>query len=285
MSYKDLTRINIIGAGKLGETLARDIVNHKISNILSICNKSYTSSQKVASRLKQATAYKAIQDLPSAEITFITTPDDSITACANELANNKSIINGHIIIHCSGVLSSESLKCLQKKGCLTLSLHPMRSFTNLNSTFNDTFCAVEGDINAIKIVKNLFKPLQLKIFDIDKINKASYHCGGVFASNYLIAILRQSQLCYQQAGIDSKLALNIATALSQSTLNNVNQSKSLTSSLTGPLARGDLQTIEKHLKVIKPNTKKLYQGLAINLLELTSLSDEKINQIKKLLID
>lgn len=283
MPSNHLANINIIGAGKLGETLARDINNYNLATTISIFNKSYKSSLKVAQRLNHAKAYKTIKDLPSAELTFITTPDDAINICANELAENINIKKGDLIIHCSGVLSSDELNCLQEKGCLVASLHPMRSFTNLNSTFNGSFCAIEGDVKATLIIKSLFKPLELQFININKNNKASYHCGGVFASNYLISILKQATLCYQSSGIDSESALKIASSLAQSTLNNIEQTNSLADSLTGPLARFDLNTIEKHFDVIKPDTKLLYKNLAHNLLDLTTLSDKQRTQLKMLL--
>lgn len=276
--------INIIGAGKLGHALATDIHNHHLGTLVGICNKTLESSEKVASHFKTALPFSSIPSLPTADFIFITTPDDLISSCAEQLTYHPLLKPGCIIAHCSGVLSSDILALLENKGCHIASLHPMRSFSKAQgSTFKGAYCALEGSKEAVTALKALLHPLALNYLDISSQYKANYHCGGVFSANYLIAILHQAQKAYQTAGIEETLALNVACDLAQSVLTNIKKTQSLKKSLTGPLARGDEKTLFLHMNSLPSDAKTLYKKLALELLSLCDLPLEKKAHINTLL--
>lgn len=284
MPNTSLKLINIIGAGKLGKSLALDIQSYHLGHLQSICNRSIDSTKNISQHLKNTMACPSIEQLPNADFIFITTPDDAIALCAHELINNKNIKAGTVVVHCSGVLSSEILYVLKNKDCLIASLHPMRSFSYASgTTFEGAYCALEGDKEAIKKIKQLLKPLNINWLEISAQKKAVYHCGGVFSANYLIEILHQAQKAYQNAGLDETVALTVAYDLAQGVLNNIKKTNSLTNALTGPLARGDIQTILLHLNQLPPDSKYLYKALGKELLTLCDLPKAKRHQLEDLL--
>ena len=261
--------IHFIGAGKLGKSLAKDVIDFKLATIISICNSSKVSSQQAIDSLHKDIRYYPIKALPNADIIFITTPDSLIAQCVAQLCQNPNLQKGTMVIHCSGVLNMDVLSPLKKKGCLIGAIHPIRSFSKAcQPSLVGAYTGIEGENEAITTIQKLLAPLNLQWLHIDSRHKATYHSASVFAANYLISTLHQAQKSYQEAGIDDEKALQVCVDLAQSVLNNIKQSNSLKKSLTGPLARGDINTIKQHLSPMSPNTKALYQALANNLLKL-----------------
>ena len=279
--------INIIGAGGLGKTLAKLIANHHVGIIQNICNKSFKNAKLAIQFIGQGEASPHIEDLPPADITFITTPDDCIRSCCEKLANSNNLKNGSIVLHCSGSLSSEILKPAEKKGCFTASVHPMRSFSDPDISFSNyhgTFCAIEGNFKAIQILRKLFHTIGSIVYEIQHDRKDTYHVAGVFASNYLITLSNIALLCLKNAGVEDKLATKIIISVMQGTLNNLEHTLSPEKSLTGPIKRGDVHIIMQHLNSF-PQRKisELYKILGLATLDIANLPKEKKVAIENLL--
>lgn len=243
--------VNIIGIGKVGQTLAKLLVTHKLATIVGLYNREARDIQTRLNFIGEGEYFNNVQTLPHANLTLITTTDDSITDISNNYALNKNIQSGDVIAHCSGVLSSSCLQALKQLGANVCSIHPMHSFIDPKISvqkYAGTFCAVEGDSAAVNIVQRLFSGFGSQVFAVDPRRKALYHAAGVFASNYLLTLAGQSLSCLEEAGIDESDAFNLVVSLMQSTLNNLASKKSPRTALTGPLRRGDNATIQKHLQ-------------------------------------
>lgn len=281
------TAVNFIGAGNLGKTIATLIAKQSTIVIQGVCNSSLESSQQAINLIGQGTAYGNIIDLPPADITFITTPDNDIETCCHILSTSKQLKPSSIIVHCSGSLSSDVLSAVKIQNCHVASTHPMRSFANPEISIREyegTYCAIEGDEDAITILQPLFLKIGSITYTIDRSKKAMYHAAGVFASNYLIAIAERSQYCLKQAGVDNGTAINITLSLMQGTLKNLEITESPEKSLTGPIKRGDIETIKKHLKAM-PNKRlsDLYKSLGLATVRVAKLKNNKAQEIESLL--
>ncbi|ASQ44699.1 Rossmann-like and DUF2520 domain-containing protein [Legionella clemsonensis] len=275
--------VNFIGAGNLGKTIGRLILKHPKVKVGAICNRSFESTSEAISFIGDGKYCPSIKELPPADMTWITTPDDMIENIAKELATNGSIKSENIIVHCSGSLSSEVLKPLQEFGCFVASIHPMRSFANPTISveeFAGTYCAMEGDKEALASLEPILKSMGAKTYQIDKNKKSLYHAAGVFASNYLVTLAQQALLCLNQAGVEHEIAMKIITNLMKGTVLNLEKTLSPGESLTGPIQRGDLSTIKNHLASFSsPQQKEVYEKLGVATLDLTSHSTEVKNAI------
>lgn len=264
--------VNIIGAGHLGKTLGRLLAQQEsLIKIAGICNSSKTSTL-AALKFIGSGAYYPILEMPPADITLIATPDDCLLETCAELAKNPSLKEGSIVMHCSGSLSSEVLNAVKEKSCLIASVHPMRSFAKPELSVEDyegTYCAIEGDAQAILILKSLFEKIGSITYEIDKRKKSSYHAAGVFASNYVVTLAQQALTCLEEAGVENDIAMHVITTLMKSSVSNLEQTLSPTESLTGPLKRGDIATIKKHMDALTGEQKDLYALLGKATLELT----------------
>jgi len=280
-------KINIIGAGKLGKTIARLLVINKVGIIEGVCNRSLESSNTAVQFIGQGKAYATIADLPSADIVFITTSDDLIEQCANELSKSALLKPNTIVLHCSGTNSSSLLNLVKAKGCYVASVHPMRSFANPSISverYNGTFCAIEGDEKATVLLFDLFKKIGSIPFKLEGQKKALYHAAGVFASNYLVAICEKALHCLREAGVNDEIATQITLNLMSGTLQNLQSTLSTEKSLTGPIKRGDSNTISKHLEAFSDEAlASLYKSLGLAIVGIAKLPRDKEDELKALL--
>ena len=266
-------KLNIIGCGRLGKTLAALFVGTELICIQDILNLSIASTEKAVAFLGQGRVCQSVQQLKPADIYLIATPDDSIELIAQQIALQGVLKPGDVIFHCSGLLSSESLCSAVRLGCYIASLHPNFSFSeplvDVNN-FSGTYCAFEGDKQALDRLLPLFNSIKGKIFTIERKNKSTYHAASVISSNFLITLLATARNCYFQAGLSNELAKNITLDLMSQALDKARRLEPK-EALTGPLQRGDTVTLKEHLSALKsfPDLEQLYKSLGKATLALT----------------
>lgn len=277
---------NIIGAGRLGKSLALALNSSGQARLTAICNANFLNAELFVREVGTGLAVANLADLPSADLTFITTPDDLIPSLARQLAKQKNLKPQSIVVHCSGALSTTALEPLKADGYQLATIHPLRAFKKGafdHSIFQDCDCVVEGDDKAVAVISTLFKKLGARIISINQENKIAYHAAAVLASNYLVTLAASAIQLFNKAGIPADLAKQITTNLMTSSLTNIKQSENAAAALTGPLQRGDLNTISKHLEVLPTSLKRLYTSAGLATLPLTNLSSELKIQIEALM--
>ena len=276
--------VNIIGAGHLGQTIGHLLVKHQLVTIGAICNTTQTSAVDAIKFIGEGMYCSSIRELPKADITFITTPDDLIQISCEELSANKLIKEGSIVVHCSGSLTSDVLLCVKEIGAFVASIHPMLNFAKPELSieqYRGTYCAMEGDKEAISCLQSIFDSIGSITYEIDKRKKCLYHASGVFASNYLVTLSHQAFLCLTEAGVEDKMAMNVITHLMRSSISNLERTLSPEQSLTGPIQRGDISTIKNHMESFTVSAqKKVYSSLGEATLLLTTHNVIKTNTIK-----
>lgn len=281
--------LNIIGCGRLGSTLGFLLAEADLVTIAGICNAHIASSHKAVQFLGQGTAVEKLADLPIADIYLVTVPDHSIAVVGQELlSTNKNIRAGSFFLHCSGVLSAEILNVARAYGGKIASLHPIKSFANpLENIHNfaGTYCSYEGDAEACNVVRQLMMGIGAHVFPIASDQKAIYHAGGVFSANYLVGLFDIAKRCYTAAGIEADIAHQITMNIMLNTLKNLER---LTpqQALTGPIQRGDTQTITQHgAALTDENLAKVYAALGNYVLSLTQHDDNKKFELRMVLAD
>lgn len=274
-------KINIIGAGRLGQHLARAVLDHNIAAPLTLCNRNLHTARAAIQMLGSGFAVSGLSDLPFANITFITTPDDAIAGIAAQL----TVSPGQIVAHCSGVLNADVLSPLREQGALIASIHPLRAFRAhhiQDNAFQDCDCVIEGDTEAVRTLTTLFIQMGAHVLPISASKKATYHAAAVMASNYLVTLAGCAITLFHEAGLSEAQAQNITENLMQSSLNNIRHVTDIKQALTGPLARGDINTVSMHLDALQSDSiKAFYRTAALTTLPLTDLDDAILHALKK----
>ncbi len=245
--------LNIIGCGNVGKTLGYLWVKSGFIKVQDILNTTQESTEKAVAFLGSGRPVQAFNDLHPADLTMISTSDNDIVACCEKLEKSGSISAGNIVFHCSGALTSSALSTAKSAGCFISSIHPVKSFVDpLKSakSFNGTYCGIEGDPQANRIISKVFKKIGGKIFDLDPKYKTIYHSASVMICNYLVSLLDVGLNTYTKSGIKRKTALKLMEPIVRGTLDNVFKLDTV-KALTGPIARGDHSVVSKQLNDLK----------------------------------
>ena len=278
----------IIGGGRVGQMLGYLWVSHQLVNVIAVCNSTLTSAQKACQFIGQGQAYCDLQICPPADIILVTTPDDQLASIMAYLSTWTKIQEDTIVMHCSGCLSSTDFDLKGYSVYELASIHPVMSVASPEiavDEFEQIMCGYEGSSQALSVLLPLFEAIGGVPFELNPQQKAAYHAGMVMASNYLVGLADASRTCLQQAGLSDEVASSLVSQIMQQTLININSSQNLSEVLTGPIKRGDENTVLKHCDVLKKDLKRLYQHLGLHLLPLTSHSSDVIGRLNTVLTD
>lgn len=285
--------VSIIGTGRLGTALA-----------LAFAEQGYTISVLVARRRESARRAAALLDVPSrvlalkelassppSDLLIIATPDDQISKVTESLARLDWDQDGKkpIVLHTSGALSSDVLAPLRKKSWSAGSLHPLVSVSEPKAgakLLRGAFWCVEGDTRAVRLAKSLVRDLDGKSLTISSENKPLYHAAAVMASGNVTALFDVAIEMLGQCGLNPNQAQEALLPLLASAvrnLENLNPSRAL----TGTFARGDLETVKRHLSALQKNKSALeiYKLLGRRSLDLSAprLDPAVVKRIRRLI--
>jgi predicted short-subunit dehydrogenase-like oxidoreductase (DUF2520 family) len=182
----------------------------------------------------------------------LTTPDREISGIAQYLADSKKVCPGQLFYHMSGAMPAEILKPLSEAGAQIGSLHPLQSFADIDQALSNlpgSFFALQGDQVACETALQIVKDLEGTCFKIRKQDKPLYHLGACIASNYLVTLIHSAVGVYKGIGMTPEQATAALLPLIKGTLANI-EAVGPAMALTGPVARGDTGTIEKHLQAL-----------------------------------
>lgn len=229
-------RINVIGTGKVGQTLMRMISCSEGYVLGSVFSRRFEAASSAVATVGAGQAVRSLSEMESAEIWFITVPDDRIGEVAAELAKAAA---SAIAVHCSGFSSSSVLSELADRGWKTASLHPVKSFADPQlaaASFAGTHCAIEGSAQAV--LWALTEALGGVPFQVDPTKKALYHAAAVFSNNFTTMLQGVAMEAYAEAGVPEGVAKALCKTLLDGAAVNVAK-LGPQEALTGPAARGD----------------------------------------------
>jgi len=288
---RDFMKIGFIGAGKVSTALGKYFYDRGIQ-ISGYYSRSCCSAQN-ASRLTNSAAFKSCKSLSLvSDMLFITVPDDSIKKVCDSLALEGILKKGQIIIHTSGAHPSTILSSAKEKGCLVFSMHPLQSFASFENSLEslkNTVFSIEGDKEKVHYLEDVMKILGNDYFIIKPEDKILYHSAACIVSNYFTTLIDYGLDIFEAISIDRDIGLRALMPLIEGTLDNI-RILGTQDALTGPIARGDIGTVENHIKEIKgkiPEKLSLYLKLGkltVDLALREKLKDERISdQLKKIM--
>jgi len=288
--------LSIIGAGKLGKTLARLWSEQGFFTLTQIMTRQRQSAEAAVNFVGAGQARWQIETLQKSDVYLIATPDQDILASTQSLADAGLLSADSIVFHCSGALSSQALVPAEASGTSTASVHPVHSFAQPKHSlqqFSGSTCTYEGSSRALKLLLPAFTALGANMLSVNRNNKALYHAGSVFACNYLVSLIEVSLNCFEAAGINKSDAAKLLEPLMSGTLSNVlnGQSDKVLKSqyLTGPIARGEHDIVAKQLASLEqqlPQHSTLYKELGKVAVKVAqnqnSASSEQLEAITRL---
>lgn len=272
----NLPETSIVGVGGLGKVFARALVSKNVP-VKSVFNRTEEKARQLASNVD----VESYGSFPSTsdelgKLIFITVPDDAIEDVAGRISELHNDFSERIFVHCSGTQSAESLHALQSKGATVASFHPLQTFTTQAqpSDFKGIYFSLQGDFAAFPVLRKVAQLLGAQAFEVTKEQKSHLHAAAVMASNYFTILLNSSVEIGMQSGLDADQVKKALLPLVQRTLVN-NEKQSADEALTGPIKRGDINTIENHLALLddQPELRDLYCVLGLQAADIAEASE------------
>lgn len=266
--------LNIIGAGRVGRTLAALWQRQNHFEIQDVLNRTPESARHAVAFIGVGRAAQALAAMRPADVWLLATADSDILRAATLLAANGVLRAGDVVLQCSGALPSNELRSAIMPGVHVASVHPLKSFVDPAEavrTFAGTYCAAEGDAAALTLLKPAFEHIGARVTEIDPQFKTVYHAASVMVCNYLTALMEAGLQCYEKAGLPRATASAMMEPLVRETVDNVFNLGTV-KALTGPLARGDTAVVERQLHALNefdPRIAEIYRALGGVAVELS----------------
>lgn len=228
-------RVIIVGPGRAGGAigLAAERVGHEIVGVLT--------------RAGTHPRWRVLDwdtVLPEADVVLIAVRDEAITEVAGRIAPHVS--NVGVVAHLSGFTPVIALRAIQDQGVAVGGFHPLQSLPDPETgadALSGAFVGIDGDQLGRDVLTHLASTLGMEPFSLDDAARPAYHAAAAAAANFVVTALGVSADLYESAGIDPR----VSRPLVERAVANVFE-RGAAAALTGPIARGDIETVIGHLE-------------------------------------
>lgn len=219
---------------------------------------------------------------------ILSVPDEVLPEMATVLAAHGKAPPGCAAFHLSGALGTDPLHPLLARGYSLGTLHPLQALADPvlgAEQLQGAAFAVSGDPLALTAARRIVSNLGALILTIPLARRPLYHAAAVFASNYLAGLMAAAGRLMAQAGVPEEDALAAILPLARGSLENLAR-LGPPRALTGPVARGDLETVRLHLRTLEPRERMLYAAMGLEILHLArdaGLDEDTAEELRKTL--
>lgn len=255
--------VAIVGPGNLGSALAVSLkrAGYRVGSIVT---RTGGKSIRRAKKLARDVGASLLLDPADvrADIVWFCVPDSQIASAAAWFAESLQQ-NAQVALHSSGALTSDELKVLRRNGASLASVHPLMTFVpGSRPSLAGVAFAIEGDAKAVRVAGRIVRDLGGYPYPIRKKDKAAYHAWGAFTSPLMTALLAAGEEVAKLAGVRRKEARVRAVPILLQTLANY-ASFGAPGAFSGPVIRGDVDTIRRHLRALRrlPPARDAYAAL------------------------
>lgn len=235
--------IAIVGMGRLGTALARRL------------SEDGYSAKKLTRKSTRATQV-------GAQVSWFCVPDAEIARVADTFSQFQW--KEKFAFHSSGVLSSDALKSLRDAGASVASVHPLMTFVKGSvPELTGVRFAIEGDTSAVRLARSIVRDLGGRAVTIKKQDKVAYHAFATMICPLLVSLLAASEKAAALSGMSAAESRRRMFPIIRQTLRNY-EKLGPAAAFSGPVVRGDVQTIRAHLNALSkvPAAKSAYAALA-----------------------
>ena len=289
--------VAIIGAGRVGGAIGRLLAKSGYTVTAVAARNRATADRARAFIGSGEPLTDAVKAATLADIIVITTPDGAIKRTCEAIAAGGGFRAGMLVVHVSGAQTLDLLRAAKAAGAYCAVLHPLQSVPNMElgvTNIPGSYFRIEADPEAMALARDLVKAmggieLVMPKWTAGKESAALYHAGAVAVSNFFVALVDLGLRFYEELGAERKDALKAVLPLIRGTLANI-ESAGIPDALTGPIMRGDVQTVRGHLEAMAarmPELLPLYRALARHTVTVArdkgSLGPEAAAEMRELL--
>jgi predicted short-subunit dehydrogenase-like oxidoreductase (DUF2520 family) len=256
--------VALIGAGRLGGAMGR-LLARAGYRVVAVTGRTRRSAAAAARFVGEGAPMTDVATAASrAAIVLITTPDRGIAAACGRIARGGGFRRGALVAHASGANGLDLLEAARGAGALRALLHPLQSVPSRERgvvNLPGSYFRIEADPGARRRVRALVRALGGRVLSLPRWtagpeSAALYHAGAVAASNYLVTLLAFATRHLETLGASRQQALRALLPLVRGTLENVER-LGIPAALTGPIARGDAETVASHVAALRERAPRL----------------------------
>ncbi|MDP4666622.1 MAG: DUF2520 domain-containing protein [Candidatus Nanopelagicales bacterium] len=255
--------VGVVGTGRAGSVIGAAL--KRAGHQIKACTAVTDLSKLRAEALLPGVAILSIEEtVADRDLILLSIPDDVLVEVVSGLAATNAVSPGTFVLHLSGRYGIDILRPLTEQGCLPLALHPVMTFTGTSIDLNRLSACPFG-VTTHQTLRPVAETLVMEMGGdpvwVPEASRSLYHAALTFGANNLMTLVNQTSELLESAGI-SNPELLVAPLLSASLDNALRNGDS---ALTGPIARGDAQTVREHLRVLAnfdPAVTQAYRSLA-----------------------
>ncbi len=256
-------RVGVIGAGRVGTVLgaALDRAGHRVVAVSAVSQRSLAAAERL---LPGVPVRRSPEVIEAADLVLLTVPDDVLPGLVSGLAATGVPVTGRLLAHTSGRHGLAVLEPATRQGALPLAVHPVMTFTGRPDDL-DRLTGICFGVTAPGPLRAAAEALVIEMGGepvfIEESARALYHAGLASAANHLVALVAQSADLLRAAGVaePSRMLSPLLFAALDNAL------RLGDAGLTGPVARGDADTVAEHvaaLREVSPEALRAYVALA-----------------------
>lgn len=262
-------KIGFIGAGKAGCSLGKYFASKSSQADIQITGYYSIISEETrwAAAFTNSDCFQTAEEVIAAsDSVILSTPDGAIKKVWESF--NKENVKGRIFCHLSGSLSSDVFSGIEELGGYPISIHPLFAFSSKESVYqqlNQVCFTLEGHPYAVAQWKDMLSALGNKALVVSGEVKPKYHAAASILSNHVIAVLEAGYQLLEECGFSEEEARTYTSVLVRDNVEHVIRDGCV-KAMTGPIERGDEETVTKHLSVLNPEQREIYQACGRQLL-------------------
>jgi predicted short-subunit dehydrogenase-like oxidoreductase (DUF2520 family) len=256
-------KVGVIGAGRVGAVLGAALARagHQVVAVSAVSERSRAAAARMLPGVPVEPPPEVLTD---ADLVLLTVPDDVLPGLVSGLVSAGAPVTGRLLAHTSGRHGAAVLDPATRDGALPMALHPVMTFTGRPDDL-DRLDGISWGVTAPEPVLPAAEALVIEMGGepvvIDEANRALYHAGLASAANHLVALVAQSADVLRAAGVAEPSRM-LAPLLSAALDNALRLGDA---GLTGPVARGDVDTVAGHIAALRdtsPEALQAYLALA-----------------------
>jgi len=264
--------VTVVGAGAVGRALAMRL-RERGYPVLAVISRTRESADALAQTVEARVASDSLHDIPAeTRLVVCCVPDGKVGEVAARLSRVAHDWRKTVVMHTSGALPASALAPLMTEGARTLSFHPLQAVTASSGpdVFDGVYAGIEGPAPALAAGIELAVGLGMRYLILSAEDKPRYHLAASIASNFLVTLHAVVQQIFETLDVDRETAQEVVAPLVRGTLDNLAASTP-EDALTGPILRGDLETVHRHglaLRRYIPHLVPVYASLAMETITL-----------------
>ena len=281
-------RVLIVGAGQVGRGLLRAFRASGVE-VLRLHGRRPSAFTTSSGPLPEA--------IGDANTVVIAVRDNQIDDALGQIVEERGVngqgrlASGAVVVHTSGGAEPSLIPRLAEIGLSGGTFHPLVPFANPERApelLRRAWIGIDGDDHARATSRRLAGHLGARTLDIPPGGKNVYHAAAVMASNFPVVLAAVAGGMLSDLGVPERSAQYAVHALMEAAVSNM-ADRSAAEALTGPVVRGDAETVQRHLAALRgnPEAKALYRRLSSAALEIASrrgVDPRRLNEIRSLLL-